>query len=68
MTHVTPIAQNLRTAAAARYLGLSVSALAKMRMRGDGPPYVKMGRRVVVYRLSDLSAWMDEHERLSTAE
>jgi hypothetical protein len=37
-------------------------------MRGDGPPYVKMGRRVVVYRLSDLSAWMDEHERLSTAE
>ncbi|MGN6470172.1 MAG: helix-turn-helix transcriptional regulator, partial [Rhizobiaceae bacterium] len=59
MNHQTPIASNLRTAAAASYLGLSVSALAKMRMRGDGPRFIKLGRRLVIYRLSDLSAWME---------
>lgn len=60
--------QNLRPDAAASYLGLSASVLAKMRMTGTGPRYIKLGRRVVIYRLADLVAWMDEHERLSTAD
>lgn len=68
MNHKTPIAQNLRTTEAAKYLGLSGSVLAKMRMRGDGPPFVKLGRRVVVYRLADLIAWMDDRQRLTTAD
>lgn len=68
MNEQISIGQNLRTAAAARYLGVSVSALAKMRMRGDGPPFVKMGSRIVIYRLRDLIAWMDERERLTTTD
>ena len=40
--------RNLRAPAAADYLGLSSSTLAKMRLRGDGPPYAKAGPRIVV--------------------
>lgn len=67
MNHQNPTGPNLRTDAAARYLGLSTSVLAKMRMRGDGPPFIKMGRRVVIYRLADLVAWMDDRQRMTTA-
>lgn len=58
----------LRTQAAARYLGLSQSTLAKMRLRGDGPPYLKLGPRVVAYDLGDLNAWLDSRRRQSTSE
>lgn len=59
---------NLRPADAALYLNLSASTLAKMRLRGDGPPYVKAGPRVVLYRISDLEAWLTERLRHSTSE
>ncbi len=68
MTAVQSLSQNLRADAAAKYLGVSVSVLAKMRMRGDGPPFVKLGRRIVIYRLADLAAWMDQRQRVSTAQ
>lgn len=38
----------LRSPEAACYVGLSESTLAKMRLRGDSPPYSKAGPRVVV--------------------
>jgi hypothetical protein len=46
---------------------VSVSWLAKARMRGDGPPYVKLGRSI---RYSDnaLLLWMRAHQRLSTSQ
>lgn len=56
----------LRPVQAASYLGLSMSTLAKMRMRGDGPPFLKLSRRVVVYRLADLNAWLESSIRVST--
>ncbi len=46
----------LRAPQAARYIGLSVSTLAKMRLRGDGPPYAKAGPRVVVYGALEIEA------------
>jgi predicted DNA-binding transcriptional regulator AlpA len=52
---------------AANFLRVSVSFLAKARMRGDGPPYVKLGRSVR-YRESDLVHWMKSRLRLSTSE
>lgn len=51
---------------AARYLGLSVSTLNKKRLTGDGPPYFRLGRRVV-YRQIELDAWLESHRRLSTS-
>lgn len=44
---------------AARYLGISVSTLARWAMEGTGPAYSKAGR--VRYRLSDLDAFIEEH-------
>lgn len=56
----------LRAEAAAEYLGLATSTLAKMRVRGDGPPYAKAGRRVVIYDVDDLEAWLGRRRRTST--
>jgi predicted DNA-binding transcriptional regulator AlpA len=55
--------ENMRSAQAARYTGLSESTLAKLRMRhnrADGPKYLKI-TGCVVYRRADLDVWMDQH-------
>jgi predicted DNA-binding transcriptional regulator AlpA len=43
---------------AAEYLRSSKSTLAKRRLKGDGPAFVRIGR-AVRYRQSDLDCWMD---------
>jgi predicted DNA-binding transcriptional regulator AlpA len=58
----------VRAPEAAKYLGLSASTLAKLRMSGDGPTFAKLGRRVVVYRLADLDEWVTRSRRKSTLE
>lgn len=63
-----PAPSKLRAPAAAAYVGLSPSTLAKMRLRGDGPPYSKAGRRAVVYDVSDLEAWLASRRRTSTSD
>lgn len=55
----------LSTQEAADHLGLSVSLLEKLRVRGTGPKYLKLGR-AVRYRKEALESWLDAHERLST--
>ena len=60
------VSDKLRTKAAARYLGLAGSTLAKLRVRGDGPPYSKAGSRVVVYDLRDLDDGLRVTRRTST--
>ena len=52
---------------AATFLRLSLSWLAKARMRGDGPPYVKLGR-AIRYREGGLMQWLRLRQRLSTSE
>ncbi len=52
---------------AAKLLKLSVSWLAKARMRGDGPPYIKP-RGVIRYSEVALLQWMKSRQRLSTSE
>lgn len=52
---------------AAGYLGLSVSTLAKLRLTGEGPRYVRLGRRVL-YDPSDLDAWISARKRTSTSD
>ena len=58
----------LRPQAAAAMLGLSHSTLAKMRLRGDGPPYSKAGARAVLYSVDDIVEWLESRKRLSTSE
>ena len=51
---------------AANYLRVSLSWLAKARMRGDGPPYIKVGRSIR-YDQAGLIQWMKSRQRLSTS-
>jgi predicted DNA-binding transcriptional regulator AlpA len=43
--------------AAAAYLGLSVSFLEHARGKGTGPPFYKIGQRVL-YSPKDIDAWL----------
>jgi hypothetical protein len=49
---------------AARYIGMSMSFLAKDRSNGyrygitHGPEFVRSGRRTIRYRIEDLDAWI----------
>jgi len=52
---------------AARSLKLSNSWLAKARMRGDGPPYIQIGRSIR-YAEAAVIQWMKSRQRLSTSE
>ena len=69
MTTSTPIhpRRALRTADAARYLGISPSLLRKMRSRGPadplgaGPSYIRLSPSLIVYEISVLDAWLDAH-------
>ena len=52
---------------AAKALALSPRTMEGKRLRGDGPPFVKLGGRVL-YRPSDLAAWVEANVRTSTSE
>jgi hypothetical protein len=43
----------------AAYLHTSEAGLAQMRYRGIGPRFVKVGPRKVIYRWSDVHAYLD---------
>jgi len=51
---------------AAGYLGVSPSFLAKRRVSGDGPHFIKYGGKRVVYLQSDLEAWRTARPRTVT--
>lgn len=52
---------------AAVLLKVSLSWLAKARMRGDGPPFMRIGRSIR-YTEAALLQWMKSRQRLSTSE
>jgi predicted DNA-binding transcriptional regulator AlpA len=62
------LSDRMRPPAAAAYLGISASTLAKMRLRGDSPVYSKVGPRAVVYQKSDLDQYLLVRRRHSTSE
>ena len=64
---VSPASSLLTAKEAAHFLRVSLSWLAKARMRGDGPAYLKVGRSVR-YPQAALMQWMKSRQRLSTSE
>ena len=60
----TPLVLTPKQAAA--LLNLSTSWLAKQRLKGGGPPYIKMGG-AVRYNATILQEWMKGKQRLSTS-
>ncbi len=53
---------------AAVYVGLSVPTLAKQRLRGDGPKFVRLSPRAIGNLQADLDAWLTSKRCLSTSE
>ena len=62
-----PLSRYLGPEEAAQYLGLSPKTLQRMRVTGEGPPYVKVRRRVIYDRL-DLDDWAAKRKRRFTGE
>jgi hypothetical protein len=56
----------LLPAEAAYVLGVSPRSLEAWRVRGGGPPYLKISPRAVRYRRSTLFDWAAERARQST--
>jgi hypothetical protein len=52
---------------ASAFLKISKSALAKLRLTGDGPRYLKAIRRIT-YRKTDLVSWIEAKAFVSTSE
>src|SRR5690606_929976 len=70
-TCAEPFGDVLTPRQAASYLRLSHRTLETMRTRGGGPPFAKYGdgrSSRVVYRRSDLAAWIASRLRQSTTE
>lgn len=57
----------LSTAEAAEFLGVSCGFLNKRRMTPGGPPFVKIGGRVL-YDPADLTAWVQAQKRCFTSD
>jgi predicted DNA-binding transcriptional regulator AlpA len=60
--------RRLRPPAAAEYLSMSEDWLAKRRMKGEPPRYLKLGGRSIAYDLSDLDDFIAASRRRSTSE
>jgi hypothetical protein len=70
--HIATGDRNQSQGRGALYFGRSVSqdaksTLAKLRLTGNGPPYCKLGRRVV-YRPEDLAAWLESRLAHNTSD
>ena len=56
----------MRTSEVSVYARISTSMLAKLRMRGDGPPYLKISR-IVIYDRTEVDRWLMARKRQSTS-
>ena len=52
----------------ADYLGLTIPTLQRQRTDGTGPRFLKLGRRKIAYRLSDIHTWIDGRVVASTSD
>jgi predicted DNA-binding transcriptional regulator AlpA len=55
------------TQGASQHSGLSKSFLEKLRVTGDGPRFIKIGK-AVRYKVADIDAWLAAQARNSTSE
>ena len=57
----------IRRADLPRYLPIASQTAARWSCEGQGPRFIKVGRRIVAYRTGDLRAWLREQGRENTA-
>jgi len=56
----------IRRADLPRYLPIARQTAARWAHEGQGPAFVKIGRRLVAYRAGDLRAWLRTRQRHNT--
>ncbi|MBU1056973.1 MAG: helix-turn-helix domain-containing protein [Proteobacteria bacterium] len=59
--------KTLNTVNSARYLGMSEGYLRKMRAQDEGPVFIKIGGRRIMYLIADLDSYLNSC-RVATAE
>ncbi len=52
---------------AGHFLHLAKGTLAKLRVRGDGPPFIKIGK-TILYDKADLIEWLSARKFSSTSQ
>jgi predicted DNA-binding transcriptional regulator AlpA len=52
---------------ASSYCGVSKSYMDKLRTTGNGPTFIRLGRRIV-YDTADLDSWLESGRHKSTTE
>jgi predicted DNA-binding transcriptional regulator AlpA len=67
MTDIQTSDRWMRPDEAARYSAIAKSTLAKLRVFGGGPVFAKRGHSVV-YRQSDIDAWLEVGRVRSTSD
>lgn len=58
----------LTTKEAAARVRLSPATLERMRVRGDGPPFLKLSQKRILYDNEQLDAWVRGQSFKSTSE
>jgi hypothetical protein len=58
----------LHTRETAEWLSVSIQWLEIGRCRGYGPPYRKLGSKIIRYRVGDVLKWLEERSHRTTAE
>lgn len=58
-TEAPAVAGALTTPEAARYLSLAPQTLRNWRLKGEGPPFCRVGQKRIVYRITDLDAFLE---------
>lgn len=58
----------LRTSDAAKHISVGKSTLERWRVQGTGPKFRVLGRKIVVYAISDLDEWASQQVFTSNAE
>jgi len=53
----------LTEAQTARYLSVSHACLKKWRLRGVGPPFIRLEDRLIRYQLHQVQAWLEAEQR-----
>ena len=49
-----------------KYLPIAAQTAARWSSEGQGPPFIKIGRRLVAYRTGDLRVWIEGQTRHNT--
>ena len=71
-TALLPLPENddtlIRRSDLPKYLPIAAQTAARWAVESCGPPFIKVGRRLVAYRAGDLREWLHSNERNNTIE